>query len=522
MSSVSLRNDTLIEISTFLVRRWSENDQITVEFSTKKTNETRKKENRIILIPFLDYNGDEFGRYRQFRTAIWYEAMRINHCSKILSNDHAFGFILNTIERRRIELEGRKIWRGMDDELIFNYTWQWIYRPLLNNILGKARIVEAFYQYFLFDDIKGEIQPSHFEKVKKAVEYAKTILDKALENNYGTDWIEKIIPKILTMLDIDPLITIPLSVPLKGPGMLVNPGDFEKAVQKITKNLESELGKIDPKNAIEGKEVSQEFSMIKEENKKNENKGLTPETIGIQIPDSTIVDETKIYDQDLISNLKNKFREWKTGWKEQHMIEGDEFDVESYLDGYDNPFFTDVKKSIKSRIVILLDHSSSITDQQSEYKKTTIALCEVLAFLKVKFSVYAFNTLNRQVVCWLIKSENMKWNNSAAKRLAQISANGGTPLAEVYDRMLSVLASKKPDIFLTLSDGEPSDPNALKMILKSYKSLGVKMTAIGVGRDTFSATTIANNLKYLGYDKVLAVSRLPDIPNRVLSILSEY
>ena len=116
----------------------------------------------------------------------------------------------------------------------------------------------------------------------------------------------------------------------------------------------------------------------------------------------------------------------------------------------------------------------------------------------------------------------MKWNNSAAKRLAQISANGGTPLAEVYDRMLPVLASKKPDIFLTLSDGEPSDSNALKMVLKSYKNLGVKMTAIGVGRDTFSATTIANNLKYLGYEKVLAVSRLADIPNRVLSILSEY
>ena len=522
MSSYSLRNDTLIEIATFLVRRWSENDEITVEFSNKKTNETRMKENRVILIPFLDYNGDEFGRYRQFRTATWYEAMRINHCNKILSNDHAFGFILNTIERRRIELLGRKIWRGMDNELIFNYTWQWIYRSLLNNVLGKARIVEAFYQYFLFGDIKGEIQPSHFEKVKKAVEYAKTILDKSLENDYGTDWIEKSIPKILTMLDIDPLITIPLSVPLKGPGMLVQPQDFEKAVQKIVKNLESELGKLDPKNAIEGKEISQEFSLIKDENKKNENKGLIPEKIGIQIPDSTNVDETKIYDQDLISNLKNKFREWKTGWKEQHMREGDEFDEEAYIEGHENPFFTDVKKAIKSRIVILLDHSSSITDQQTEYKKTTIALCEVLAYLKVNFSVYAFNTVDRQVVCWLVKPEDMKWNNSAAKRLAQISANGGTPLAEVYDRMLPVLASKKPDIFLTLSDGEPSDPNALKMVLKSYKNLGVKMTAIGVGRDTFSATTIANNLKYLGYEKVLAVSRLPDIPNRVLSILSEY
>ena len=73
MSSVSLRNDTLIEIATFLIRRWSGNDQITVEFSTKKTNETRIKENRVILIPFLDYNGDEFARYRQFRPATWYE-----------------------------------------------------------------------------------------------------------------------------------------------------------------------------------------------------------------------------------------------------------------------------------------------------------------------------------------------------------------------------------------------------------------------------------------------------------------
>ena len=353
MSSVSLRNDTLIEIATFLIRRWSENDQITVEFSKKKTNETRIKENRVILIPFLDYNGDEFGRYRQFRTAIWYEGMRINHCTKILSNDHAFGFILNTLERRRIELVGRKDWRGMDSELIFNYTWQWIYRPLLNNILGKARIVEAFYQYFLFGDIKGEMQPSHFERVKKAVEFAKTILDKAIENSFDTNWIEKSIPKILTMLDIDPLITIPLSVPLKGPGMLVNPQDFEKAVQKVIKNLDTEFGSLDSKNPIEGKDVMQEFRLIKEETKKNENKGLRPETIGIEIPESTNVDETKIYDQDLISNLKNKFRDWRTGWKEQHMTEGEEFDEEAYLEGHDKPFFSDVKKAIKSRIVIL-------------------------------------------------------------------------------------------------------------------------------------------------------------------------
>tara|TARA_B100001123_G_C15327380_1_gene1030011 strand:- start:1587 stop:3155 length:1569 start_codon:yes stop_codon:yes gene_type:complete len=521
MASVALRNDTLIEIATFLVRRWSENDKIVVSTSKNKVNETRIKENKVILIPVSDYNGDEFSQYRQFRTATWYESMKIKNCDKILSNDHAFGFILNSIEKRRIELVGRKIWKGMDKELIFNYAWQWMYRPLLHDLLGKSKIVEAFYQFFLFGDIKGEIQPSHYERVVKASDFAKEILDEALKNNQNTTWIEKHIPKILTILDIDPLITIPLSVPLKGPGMMITPQDFEKAVQKVTKNLEKEIGKIDAKKAIEGKEIAKEFDLIKEETKKNENKGLIPENIGIQIPNMTNVDETKIYDQDLISNLKNKFREWRTGWKEEHVFSGEEFDVETFLEGFHKPFIKDVKKSIKSRIVILLDHSSSISDQQIEYKKATIGLCEVLAYLKVDFSVYAFNTVDRQVVCWLVKPSEMKWNNSAAKRLAQISANGGTPLAEVYDKMLTTLTSKKPDVFLTLSDGEPADPNALKLILKSYKSIGIKMTAIGVGRDTYSATAIASNLKNLGYDRVLAVSRLPDIPKRVLSILTD-
>ena len=80
--------------------------------------------------------------------------------------------------------------------------------------------MEGFYQQFLFGDVKGEMQPSHFERIVKASDFAKEILDEALENNYGTEWIEKHIPKILTILDIDPLITIPLSVPLKGPGMM--------------------------------------------------------------------------------------------------------------------------------------------------------------------------------------------------------------------------------------------------------------------------------------------------------------
>jgi len=521
MQSLQLQNDTLIDIATFLARRWSGKENVIVGFSKTRQNETRLKEKKVLLMPNEYYYGDGFQKYRQFRVSIWYEAMRLKHCEKILSNDHAYGFILNAIETRRIELVGTKVWKGMVEELIFNYTNMWLSRANLGSIFGKARTVEAFYQYFLFGDIKGEIQPSQFNKVAKAVELAKHILGESMEKDHGTSWIESKIPEILKILDLDALISIPLSVPLKGPGLAITPNDLAKAMKQVTKSRKDDFSKFDSKNVLEGKTVLDEFKIIKTENRKNEKKGLNTKIIGIQIPDQSNVDETKIYDQDLINNLKSKFKEWKTGWKEYHFSTGDEFDNDAYLEGYDRPFVRDLKKSIRTRIVILLDHSSSIADQQTDYKKATLALCEVLAFLKIKFSVYAFNTTERQVMCWLVKPDGLKWNNSCAKRLAQIPANGGTPLAEVYDKLYPILYSKKPDIFLTLSDGEPSDTSAARSMVKSFKSLGIKMVAIGVGRDTRNATIIATNLKYLGFERTLGVSRLKDIPNKVLNVLSD-
>ena len=108
MQAIQLQNDSLVEIATFLVRRWSENENIIVEISDKTETKTHLKENKIILTPIEKRIGNDFQKYRQFRTSLWYEAMRIKYCKKILSNDHAFGFILNTMETQRIEKFGRK------------------------------------------------------------------------------------------------------------------------------------------------------------------------------------------------------------------------------------------------------------------------------------------------------------------------------------------------------------------------------------------------------------------------------
>lgn len=520
MQTLRLRNDTLVEIATFLVRRWSEKENVTIEFSNHGETKTRLQENKVILIPFEKLTGTDFQRYRQFRTTLWYEAMRIKFCKKILSNDHAFGFILNSLETRRIELLGRQIWKGMDEELIFNYAFMWNYRPNLNTVYGKARIVEAFYQQLLFGDVKGEIQPSQHEKVIRAVQFAKETLDKLMKENYQTDWLEKKIPEIIKILDIDSLLTIPIALPWMKQGMPLTEEELLKSLIKIAKNREVDFEKIDPKAVMNGRNVFDEYRVLLDENKKNENKGLGTESIGVQIPSSMNVDETTIYDMDLITNLKTKFKDWKSGWREEHLRSGEEFDEESYIEGHE-PFFTDIKKIIKSKILILLDHSSSIASEQLEYKKATLALCEVLSFLKVEFSVYAFSTQNKSVICWLVKPENQKWNNICAKRLTQIVANGGTPLADVYDKMFPIIQSNRPDIFLTLTDGEPSDPNAVRSMIKSIKSLGVKMVSLGFGPNVVRATTIASNLKHLGFERTLAVSRLNDIPKKVLTVLDQ-
>ena len=123
MQTIQLQTESIIEIATFLLRRWSENDNMVVEISDKVETKTRLKENKVILTPLEKRIGNDFQKYRQFRTSLWYEAMRVKYCKKILSNDHAFGFILNTMETQRVEQLGRKIWRGMDDEIIFNYTY---------------------------------------------------------------------------------------------------------------------------------------------------------------------------------------------------------------------------------------------------------------------------------------------------------------------------------------------------------------------------------------------------------------
>jgi hypothetical protein len=516
-----MRNDVLLDVATFLARRWSGNSKIVISL-TRDIMPTAKPEKSQIILPVIDYfAGTDFQKYRQWRVSLWYESMRMTYSSKVLSYEHAFGFLLNTIEKKRVEFLGLQQWQGMVKEIIFNDSISWLSRPLLNSLYGRHKIVEAFSQYFLTGYIKGELFGSEFNRVKTSSDFANSIVEQAIKDNQGTNWIEQHIPKLIKMLEIDPLISIPIIAPRTRIGMSINRSDLLKQIESVlnTKYKPDEIDKA-TKKVVEGNDVLSEFNTLLNESTKTENKGYESlENLGLSIPKRLDLDETQIYDMDLIEKVKAAFRGWKTGWVERHDKTGEEFDPESYAEMLPKPFLTDVKLSIRTKVAILLDHSSSIEDVELQYKQATIALCEALHHLGIKFAVYAFSTEARQVKCWIIKPLNIKWSAISARRLAQIKASGGTPLAEIYGLLLPITKSFKPEIMVTLTDGEPSDSSAVREMVLSYRKMGINMVGLGVGRTINDSVAIAHNLRYLNYQKTLAVSRLQDIPKKVINLL---
>jgi hypothetical protein len=546
IDNLSVRSDVLLEIATFLARRWSGIDDATVIISRERKTATNI-EKRKITLPELDYfYGNLFQKYRQWRTLLWYESMRLKYSFKIYDTDIAFGYIFNIIETKRVEILGLNEWRGMINEIIFYEALTGNNKPMLNSLHGKTKIIEAFSQFFLTGFIKGEIFGGENERIQKASEYAKEMIKDYIKNYKKSDnnknkvnhsfgdpttdqkWLENETRQVIKILQIDSLMSIP-PIPLMMPkskfGISMTREEILDQIEKIvklkTKDIEIEKVK---KDIEQGKEIREEFKVIVKESKKSDNKGYeTIENLAITIPDNDLdVDESKIYDYNLINKVKTALKEWKSGWKENYDYQGEELEVENYIERHQKVFINDKKVSINIKISILLDLSSSIEDNEIEYKKAAVALCEGLEYLGIKFSVYAFNTESRSIKCWIIKPQGVRWGSIYAKRLMKVKPLGGTPLAEVYGILQPTISSFKPDIFVTLTDGEPSDMNAVRKTVLAYKRYGIKMIAIGLGSDVNDAVGIGHNLKYLEYEKALSLSkkRLQDLPKKVLGLLA--
>ena len=119
LENIHIRNDVLLEIATFLSRRWSDSSDSTIHISREGKTSTNLEKKRITL-PGLDYfYGNIFQKYRQWRTLLWYESIRLKYSFKIFDTDVVFGFIFNILETKRVEILGLEEWKGMIKEIIF-------------------------------------------------------------------------------------------------------------------------------------------------------------------------------------------------------------------------------------------------------------------------------------------------------------------------------------------------------------------------------------------------------------------
>ena len=81
---LTVRDDVLIEIATFLSRRWSDKAQALVTF-TEEPNPKTSPDKGLIALPHLrGYAGNRFQKYRQWRVSLWYESMRLKYSTKVL------------------------------------------------------------------------------------------------------------------------------------------------------------------------------------------------------------------------------------------------------------------------------------------------------------------------------------------------------------------------------------------------------------------------------------------------------
>jgi hypothetical protein len=56
-------------------------------------------------------------------------------------------------------------------------------------------------------------------------------------------------------------------------------------------------------------------------------------------------------------------------------------------------------------------------------------------------------------------------------------------------------------------------------MVTNFKKMNIHMVALGVGRTIDEAVNIGHNLSYLNYERTLSVSRLQDIPKKVINLL---
>jgi hypothetical protein len=528
-----MRVEALLPIAQFLGRAWSgKNIKVVIGKELLKTPRTYSD---IIELP----SPSKFPvkglveSYRLWREALWHEAMHQYFGIPKLKHEAIYQnymLVLNAVEDYKIEVFGIREYPGMKREIEFTTA-------IYYSFAKKPRdVLEMYIQLLLYKAVKDiDIIP---QNVVKAVNYTIDAVGKGIDSKTIAEEVCRILgvkqndysrheePINYTVWDKDKIKMNDLDDIVK---------NWLMDKQKINEELgegkgEGERGEIEEEREdldekvkgilSAGEDIEEEFELIEAENERIEKmRKEVASTVKVVLPSQLNVDESKYYDYELITHLKSQLQKLKRGWKELHSSSG-EFDVESYVSRQSKVFIDEERLKVGGyKILILVDHSGSIHGYHHDYKKACIAFSEALSSLNIPFSIYCFNTFKKYINVYLVKSFNEKWTRMNAKRLAQIRADGGTPLTEVYRTLKPIIDRIKGNsYFITLTDGLPNDRDTCREIIKKLKGK-CRMYAVAIGFRMEDAVRLAENLEDLGYDRYVALDDVKKLPTKVLKLI---
>jgi Mg-chelatase subunit ChlD len=217
-----------------------------------------------------------------------------------------------------------------------------------------------------------------------------------------------------------------------------------------------------------------------------------------------------------------QLRKWQTGYETIVGKTGARLSIPDYIRHQDEPFATRLKRSVMGKkLLIVADFSGSMGSRQEDYKKALISAIEVLNKVGSNIALFGFGGDPAQgEVYFRVKTfEEPKWTVRHSSKVAALEADfGSTPLGSAYRHLGTYIARHKPDITVTMTDGQPDNvSDAMQQISKLKKH--TRMVAFGMAEDPEGAQDMAKNLKTLGYHKSVAVSDLRTLPPQLVKLM---
>jgi hypothetical protein len=491
-----------------------------------------------------------FDKYRIYRSGVWHEAMHLRYTPQDLWQwrDQLAQNVFNIIEDRRIEDLGVEYWQGYVPERLYSHAYGWALRPAVDKIADKrARIAEAFLQRMVVGKVKGKLDKAEADLVEQTARYVERKLKEI--NEFKEDYrksaeLRVVTDEVIKRLDLRDPNAPPDQNPFPNAGAKSpweatfrpdfkpgkTPEQVEEEMDKFFKEKEeeakdepsdekkdpNEITKQDIKAAREGSaEVKSEYQQATQTRP-------TDPAIASWIPVVSHASIQTYRDEKFIRDMDAQLRKWQTGYETIVGKTGARLSIPDYIRHQDEPFATRLKRSVMGKkLLIVADFSGSMGSRQEDYKKALISAIEVLNKVGSNISLFGFGSDPAQgEIFFRVKTfEEPKWTVRHSSKVAALEADfGSTPLGSAYRHLSTYIARHKPDITVTMTDGEPDNvSDAMQQISQLKKH--TRMVAFGMGDGPDDAQDMAKKLKSLGYHKSVAVPDLRTLPPQLVKLM---